>query len=68
VLLGACALGLCTASCECDEVRAVEPTKYSFYTCSSQHSSRVTPYDDAITFIDTVTDGDSVRSKRASKT
>jgi hypothetical protein len=59
-LLGACALGLCSASCECNQVRAVAPSTYSFYTCSSQHSQRKTPYDNAISFIDGATDGNSV--------
>ena len=40
-LLGACAMGRCTSSCECPQSRANRAEKYDFYSCSSHVANRV---------------------------
>ena len=56
-LLGACALGLCRASCDCPNARTASPTVQTAYSCSARAASAREAYGQPTITIDSATDG-----------
>ena len=56
-LLGACAMGLCTSSCDCANARTASPAAFTAYTCSAQPAAAREAYGQSKIMIDSATDG-----------